>query len=141
MPQFSTYPTTSQLLAADTILTYKDAAGAIKQITGENLAAAIKLLMSRALDITILTSATTLDENSEFIICNSGSTFIVTLPESTDSPGVPIYLSNKGAGTVSIVPTGSDTIAGESGISVIQYASVILIPDGLGMYHVFGFTI
>jgi len=141
MPKFDEYPTTSQLLAADTVLTFKDAAGAVKQISGTNLAASLKLLIDRALDVRVVSSATTLDEDDQFVIGNSASTFTITLPESTDNPGLPVFISNKGAGTVTVAATGSDTIFGESSIPLPQYSAYIFIPDGLGMWHGFSLSV
>lgn len=136
MPQFNLYPPVTDFANADIFLVYRTSTGSVKRITGQNLVASIKSLMSKNLTITVISSATTLS-SQEFVVFNSGSTFTATLPDTEDNPGKPFYLTNKGAGTVTIVPAGTDTIAGETSFEIEQYKSYVFIPDGIGMWHVF----
>jgi hypothetical protein len=136
MPQFNLYPLVSSFEEEDVFLFYDDSAGALQTITGEDLISVIKSLTNRAMDISVISSSSTLSDE-EFIVCNSASTFTVTLPPTTDNPGVPFYLSNKGVGTVTVAATGLDTIAGAASVEIEQYQSFIFIPDGLGMWHKF----
>lgn len=138
MPQFNSYPAITELLAADLILVYKDDVGAVKTINAEDLAAAIKALTSRAFIKNIVNSATSLDDTYQFVIANSGSGFNITLPPADENDGISWWITNKGAGTITLLTTGSDTLEGQASITLTQYESVIVISDGIDMYHIFG---
>lgn len=138
MPQYNSYALITELLAADIVLVYKDSTGSNKTITAQNFANSVRDLMDKKLTVTVVSGSVTLDGDDEFIVANSGAVFTITLPDSADFPGKPFYISNKGAGTVTVAATGTDTIAGDASIELAQYKSGIFIPDGLGMYHWFG---
>lgn len=141
MPQFNAYPTSTELLADDTILMWSDADGAVQQISGENLATALQLLWNPNLTVNILSSNTVLTSDYQFVQCNSGSTFTLTIPDSDSEVellGKPFYISNKGAGTVTLQRSGSDTIGGATSLAIAQGESVIIISDGAGYWSTFG---
>ncbi len=140
MPQFNSYPAITELLAADLILAYKDSVGAVKTITAEDFAAAIKLLTDKSLGITNINSETTLDADDEFVIGNSGAGFNVILPLSSENAGLPFHIANKGAGVMTITVTGGDTIIGQASITLAQYESAIFLADGDAMWMVFGLS-
>ena len=137
MPQFNAYPLVTDFANADIFLVWRTSTGSVKTITGANLIASIKSLMPKNFAVTALNSATTLGASNEFVICNSGSPFTVTLPVNADFAGKPYYISNKGAGTINVAPDGTDTIAGASSLSIPQYSSFLLVSDGLGMWSKF----
>jgi hypothetical protein len=138
MPQFNSYPAISELLAADLILVYQSGAGAVKTITVEDFAANLKSIASKALVVNEINSATTLDQTYQLVVGNSASSFNVTLPLSSENEGIPFHITNKGAGLMNIFTTALDTLEGQASISLAQYESVIVIADGLDMWHVFG---
>lgn len=138
MPQYSLYPAITELLEADLILVYKASVGAVKTITAENFAASIKALTDRSLEITNLSANATLTAEDDFVVCNSGGGFTVTLPLSADNPGLPFKITNKGAGSITIDTLGSDTIGGDASITLAQYESVTVIADGDAMWMPFG---
>ncbi len=137
MPQFNAYPLVTDFSAEDLFLVWRDSTGSVKTINGENLVATIKSLMLKNFAVLELNSALTLTAADEFVICNSGSAFTVTLPVNADYAGKPYYISNKGAGTINVAPDGTDTIAGASNLSIPQFSSHLLIADGLGMWSKF----
>jgi hypothetical protein len=140
MPQFNSYPEVSELVAADLVLMYKTTDGAVKTITGESLAASIKALTDKSYPITNVNSATSLTSDDEFVVGNSGSAFILTLPLAADNPGLPIYIANKGLGTITVDTVAPDTIFGAASVPIAQYKGLLFISDGDEMWTVFGVT-
>ncbi len=140
MPQFNDYPEIDDLLAADLILVYKSDVGAVKTIAVDNLAAALRSITRKNLGITNINSATTLDSTNELVIGNSGAGFTVTLPLSASNAGLPLYLSNIGAGDMTVNTVGGDTIRGLTEVTLSQYESFLFVADGDAMWLVFGIT-
>lgn len=140
MPQLNSYPAVSEMVAADLILMYKTTDGAVKTITGENLAASIKALTDKSLEITNVNSATSLTSDDEFVVGNSGGAFTVTLPLAADNPGLPIYVANKGLGAMTVDTVAPDTIFGAASVIILQYKGLLFISDGDEMWTVFGVT-
>lgn len=140
MPQFNSYPAVSELVAADLVLMYKTTDGAVKTITGANLAASIKALTDKSFEITNVNSATSLTSDDEFVVGNSGSAFTLTLPVAADNPGLPIYIANKGLGSITIDTVAPDTIFGAASAVLAQFKAALFVSDGDQMWTVFGIT-
>lgn len=138
MPQFNSYPAIVELLAADLILVYKDDVGAVKTINAEDFSASVKALTNRSFLTAIVSSATPLDQTYQFVIGNSGSGFDITLPPANENEGISWWITNKGTGTITLLLTGGDTLEGQASITLTQYESVVVIADGIDMYHIFG---
>lgn len=64
------------------------------------------------------------------IICNSGSAFNITLPQTTTEAinvGFWVEIINRGAGTITVVKEGTDTIESlASSVNIAQYAQAIV---------------
>lgn len=140
MPQFNSYPEVSELVAADLILMFKMTDGAVKTITGASLAASIKSLTDKSLDVSNVNSATALTSDDEFVVGNSASSFNLTLPVAADNPGLPIYIANKGLGTIIVNTVAPDTIFGAATVNIAQFSGALFISDGNEMWTVFGVT-
>lgn len=140
MPQFNSYPLVSELVAADLVLMYKTTDGAVKTITGDALAQSIKALTDKSYPITNVNSATALTSDDEFVVGNSGSAFTLTLPLAADNPGLPIYVANKGLGSITVDTVSPDTIFGADFVIISQFKGLLFISDGDQMWTVFGVT-
>lgn len=123
----------AQPVAADYMLFVRDSDGVLKTATMQQLADLFQSLASLNLGVTVIDSATTLS-TEQFVEANAGGAFDITLPASSLNTGRSFRIFNKGAGTVTILPNGSDTIANAASIAVAQYETVELTSDGLGMW-------
>ena len=79
------------------------------------------------------------------IVCNSGSAFNITLPQtSTESinAGFWVEIINRGAGTITVVAEGSDAIESlASNVNIAQYAQAIVrkvVAGSPNTYFLFG---
>jgi DNA-binding beta-propeller fold protein YncE len=137
MAQYTSYTLVSELLAADVVLFFKDSAGALKTITGQDLADSLKALTSPDFEVTNVNSSTTLSDQ-ELVVANSGSTFTLTLPLAASFAGKTYYIANKGAGTITVAATAPNTIGGAASVALAQYKNGVFISDGVSMWHWFG---
>ena len=137
MPQYNSYSLVTSFLGPDVSLFFKDSVGALRTITGTNFAASIKALIDPSFSVTPLSGDAGLT-TEQFVIANSGATFVITLPLSASYPGKQYYIANKGAGAVTIAATAPNTIGGAASVSLAQYKNGLFISDGLGMWHWFG---
>lgn len=72
--------------------------------------------------------------NDDDVVLATG-TFNVTLPVAGNSVGRMITVKNLGAGTVTVVPTGSDTIDGAASYPLaLTYESVTVVGAGGGAW-------
>lgn len=72
--------------------------------------------------------------NDDDVVLATG-TFNVTLPVADNSVGRMITVKNLGAGTVTVVPTGSDTIDGAASYPLaLAYESVTVVGAGGGAW-------
>lgn len=124
--------------AADYTIFVRDSDGVIKTATMLQLAELFQSLASTVLVVDVVSSNITLDEDYQLVEANSGGAFNITLPASSLNTGRGYRIYNKGAGTVTILPNGSDTVGGSASIALAQYESVILNADGLGDWAAFG---
>lgn len=121
-------------VAADYVLFVRDSDGVLKTATMEQLAALFQSLASLVLAVNVYSSAQTLDSEDQFVEANSGGAFNITLPASSLNTGRRYIIFNKGAGTVTIMPNGADTINGAASLALTQYQTAMLTSDGLGMW-------
>ncbi len=136
MPQFNTYPPASVFALTSLFLFWDEDSGTVVSITGEDLVASVKTLMDPNETVNIVSANVTLTDAYQFVVANSGSGFTITLPSAAANPGKKYYISNKGAGTITIGKTGSDTIKGATSITMVQYKSYLIMSDGVDMWHV-----
>jgi hypothetical protein len=121
-------------VAADYVLFVRDSDGVLKTATMAQLAALFQSLASLVLSVTVYSTAQTLDSDDQFVEANAAGAFDITLPASSLNTGRRYVVFNKGAGVVTIMPNGSDTINGSASIDIAQYGTVMLTSDGLGMW-------
>lgn len=134
MPQFGSYPIVASIELADTILILRDSDGTVVQISFEDFLASINANTNGALKVTYLNADTVLDPTMGFVVVNSGSNVTLTLPLAAASAGIAFSVLNKGAGHVTIDASGSDTIAGQAAVTLLQYESAVLRSDGSSLY-------
>lgn len=138
MPQYNGYDLITELLAADLVLVWQDSSGSNRTITFEDLVTSVNNLLPKVDVVTIIASNTTLDATYQFVVCNSGGTFTITLPDASDNPGLRFRIGNKGAGTVTVQRTGSDVVAagGAAGASttITQYNTYDFESDGVNTW-------
>lgn len=124
-------------IAADYTVTVRNSDGVVFTTTMQQLADLFQSLASLNLAVSIISSNTTLIAQ-QLVIANSAGVFNITLPASSLNTGRGYRIFNKGAGAVTILPNGSDTIAGSASLVLAQYESCTLYSDGVGMWAVFG---
>lgn len=123
-------------VAADSIIFYRDADGLIKTTTVQQAADVFASLSSQSLTPAFISVSTVLSTQQFAVFIAAGATN-QTLPASALNSGRAFALANKGAGTVTVLPNGTDTIEGAVSITLAQYETAVLRSDGLGMYHRF----
>lgn len=135
MPQYNTPAPITVLDAADIVLVWDTSAVANRTITFTNLVKSVNALLTKSDTVSIIASNTTLDNTYQFVVCNSGGAFTITLPDASDNPGLRFRIANKGAGTVTVQRTGGDVVSsgGASGASttVAQYHAYDFESDGV----------
>jgi hypothetical protein len=112
----------------------RDSDSVLKTATMQQLAELFQSLASLVLTVTVYSANQTLDSEDQFVEANSGGAFNLTLPASSLNTGRRYIVFNKGAGTVTVLPNGSDTINGAASLALAQYESSMLTSDGLGMW-------
>ncbi len=120
-------------LSAPTVTVVRDSDGVLKTATMQQLANLFASLAALNLATTILSAPTALT-TEQYVVFNSAGALAITLPPSSLNTGRRFAYVNKGAGTVTITPDGSDTIAGAANLVLAQYDGGQLISDGLGMW-------
>lgn len=130
MPQYNSYPSITSLNPNDIILVWQDSSSSVKTISYEDLLAEIKADNSNTLNTTLINSDTTLTGSEQFVVVNSGSTVVVTLPLSASNPGKPLIIARLGSGDVTVERAGSDLIGSATSISLDQYDIATLTADG-----------
>lgn len=120
--------------AADYTIFVRDSDGVLKTATMQQLATLFQSLSSLVLAVSVYSANQTLDSEDQFVEANSGGAFNLTLPANSLNTGRRYIIFNKGAGTVTILPNGADTINGAASLAVAQYGTVMLTADGLGMW-------
>jgi hypothetical protein len=121
-------------VAADYTIYIRDSDGVMRTATMQVLADLFQSLSSLVLAVSVYSADQTLDSDDQFVEANSGGAFNITLPASSLNTGRRYVIFNKGAGAVTILPAGSDTIKGAASLVLAQYETVMLTSDGLGMW-------
>lgn len=118
---------------ADYIPWIQDSDGTAWTATMQQLATLFQALATLNLAVSVI-SVNTVLTTQQLVIGNSGGAISVTLPVSSTNTGRGYRIFNKGAGALTVLPNGSDTIAGDASVVLAQYESVTLYSDGLGMW-------
>lgn len=85
--------------------------------------AALSFIRTTAVD-------TTLSASDEILVVSAGAT--VTLPKASNYKNKQFNIIRSGTGTVTIVPSGTDTINGDTSLDLVaQWSSVVVVSDGL----------
>lgn len=139
MPQLTpaNYANQAPTSEDDYILFGRDSDDVLNTATMAQLAAYLQSLASLINSVTVYSSTQTLT-TEQFVEANSGSALDFNLPASSLNTGRSYRIYNKGAGALTIVPNGSDTIKGAANLTLAQYESAIVQADGLGDWAVFG---
>lgn len=133
MPQYNA-PAISVIVAGnDIVLFWQTASGAVKTITGQNLANSLQQLMTFTDAVTFIASNTLLS-TEQMVVANSGAAFTITLPSAIANQGRRYTIVNKGAGVLTVSRSGSDTIGGATSLTLAQYHSFIFQSDGQGVW-------
>jgi hypothetical protein len=87
-----------------------------------------------------ITTTDSFGDTDETIVVTGASSFALTLPAVADSnEGRVCRVKNNGTGTVTITPTGGDTIDGAATkVSSTQYDAFEFISDGTSNWQIFG---
>lgn len=123
-------------LATDSLPFVQIAANLVKTVTVQGLADVLASLASQNVTVSVV-SITTVLTTQQMLVVNAAGATNQTLPASSLNSGRTYYIANKGAGTVTVLPNGTDTIEGAASIALAQYATATLRSDGLGMWHRF----
>jgi hypothetical protein len=87
-------------------------------------ASTVSVLAYRAVSATATVAAT------DFLVeCTSG-TFTVNLPTAVGIPGQQFEVKNSGAGTITVDPSGAETIDGASTKTLAQYDALRIMSNG-----------
>lgn len=125
-------------VADDYTIFVRDSDGVLKTATMQQLATLFQSLASLNLEVSVYSANQVLDSEDQFVEANSGGAFNLTLPASSLNTGRRYMIFNKGAGVVTVLPNGADTISGAASLALAQYEAVTLVSDGLGMWAQFG---
>jgi len=123
-------------VAADYIPWIQNSDDSAWTATMQQLATLFQSLASLNLNVSVIAVNTVLT-TQQLVIGNSGGAINATLPVNSTNTGRGFRFFNKGAGAMTILPNGSDTIAGDASLVLAQYESVTLYSDGLGMWSTF----
>lgn len=134
MPQFNAYPSITELNPNDVIIVWQDSSSSVKTITYADLLAEIKSDGGNTLNTVYVTADETLNGDEQFVVSNSGSAIVLTLPLSGSNAGKPIQFARLGSGALTIETSGSDTISGDADFSLDQYQTVTLTADGISTW-------
>src|SRR5262249_46049058 len=137
MPQWTTYPVTTTVNLTDTFLINQS--GVLKQVSFGDLVSAITAEQNGALPTTIINADTVLSSDGRGqVVVNGGGPVSVTLPLANGNAGIGFWVVNKGAGAVTMQPSGSDTIGGNLTVTLSQYQNGIFVSDSSNLWTRFG---
>lgn len=133
MPQYNAPALITSLVGSDIILVWQTSSGAVKTMTGQNLANSLQALMS-ANDVVSVLSVSTILTTQQFAVGNSGSPITFTMPDSASNPGMKIRIANKGASVLTVARAGADTIGGATSVTLAQWSGATYESDGQGVW-------
>ncbi len=125
------------LLGGDIVLVWQTSSGTVKTITAQDLADSLQALMEFNDTVTFITSNRLLSDE-QMVVANSASPFTLTLPTASAHEGQKYTITNKGAGTLTVARTGSDTIGGATSLTLAQYHAYTFQSDGVGVWMQIG---
>lgn len=138
MPQVNNTNFTNRVpIAADYAPFILNADGTAYTATMQQYATLFQSLANLNLTVSVVSISTVLT-TQQLLIVNSAGATNQTLPANALNTGRGYRIFNKGAGAATILPNGTDTIAGAASLVLAQYESVTLYADGLGMWSSFG---
>lgn len=137
MPQLGTYTVITSLAADDQLLVQQNSSGAARLISAEDAGESLKALTPVEKGVTTLSSNTTLSDE-DVVVGNSGGGITLTLPDAATSEGKRYYISNRGAGSVTIEADVGDTINGDASVVLAQYEGCVVISVGNGLWQTYG---
>ena len=123
-------------LSEDYTIFTRDSDGVIKTATMLQLAALFASINGDEAAVTVTPLATVITDEQFLVITAAGATN-QTLPINSLNTGRRILIANKGAGVVTVLPNGTDTIENAVSITLNQYDTATLRADGLGMWFRF----
>jgi len=123
-------------VAADYAPWVQDSDGVVYTATMTQLAALFASLNGDDVTPTVTALATVITTQQWLVVTAAGATN-QELPVNSLNSGRRIMIANKGAGTVTVLPNGTDTIEGAASITLAQYETADLRADGLGMWFRF----
>lgn len=140
MPAYNSpsYGTATALAVADVILFWSAALTGNQVISAQDMATSLQGMMDFADSPQFVTNNTTLDSTYDLVIANSGSAINITLPAAVSNAGRRYRIANKGAGALSVLRSGGDTIGGGTSASLAQYDAFEFISDGVDTWFQFG---
>jgi hypothetical protein len=82
--------------------------------------------------LSTITGATTItpSSSSTVYLCNSASSFTLGIATAVGINGYRLYIKNIGAGIVTVDPNSTETIDGQTTVSLSQYSSITIVASG-----------
>lgn len=123
-------------VAADYFPFVVDASSLVKTVTMQGAATLFASLASQNLDVDTTGVNLTLT-TEQLVVSTAAGAIDITLPVNSTNAGRQFKIAVKGAGAVTVLPNGADTIEGAASLALAQYETATLASDGLGMWFVF----
>ncbi len=120
-------------IAADYFPFVVDDSGLVRTVTMQQAATLFATLAQGNLSVTTTSISLGLSVEQMVVSLAAGG-ITLDLPASSLNAGRSFEIAVKGAGDVTIVPAGTDTIGGAASLVLAQYDTAILRSDGLGMW-------
>lgn len=140
MPQYNAPTLVTSMAPADIILFWSTALGANRTIEFSDLLDSIADNIPHKDSVSEISSNVTLNGSYQFVVCNSPAGIDVTLPPAVNYPGQKYRIAAKGAGTVSVLASGTDGIAADGALgpstSIDQYNTRDFESDGVDTWFV-----
>jgi len=131
------YPFATQVVAGDSLIFNKASDSAQHLVEFSALVTSIAALLSTRLTARQVAANVTLDDTYEMVVGASGSAITVTLPLAASFPGKQYNITNQGAGVVTVQRTGADNIDNVTAVALAQWASTVLVSDGVSHWSQF----
>lgn len=121
----------------DGALLYVDASADMVGISTSTPSSMLDIQGGMGLKVNTITSATTLDNTHNVVLCNTGA-YTVTLPTAASVAGKTYYIKNidSDSDDITIATTGGQTIDGESSIVLYVYNDAIRVISNGTNWHI-----
>lgn len=123
-------------LEDDYVIFVRDSDGVLKTATMTQLATLFQSIANLNLTVSVVSIDTVLSDQ-QLMIANLASAIQFTLPAASLNTGRGYRIFNRGAGALTVLPNGADTIAGNASVVLAQYGSTTVYSDGLSMWTTF----